>query len=61
MMDWTRSLIVKTLRGHAVPINMWGCLGAGEELEQLALAVGFSDAKFYEIAGGLMGNLVATC
>ncbi|XP_057541809.1 2-phytyl-1,4-beta-naphthoquinone methyltransferase, chloroplastic isoform X2 [Amaranthus tricolor] len=33
----------------------------GKELEQLALAIGFSDAKFYEIAGGLMGNLVATC
>ncbi|KNA21291.1 hypothetical protein SOVF_044500 [Spinacia oleracea] len=32
----------------------------GKELEQLALAVGFSDVKFYEIAGGLMGNLVAT-
>lgn len=32
----------------------------GKELEQLALAIGFSDAKFYEIAGGLMGNLVAT-
>ncbi|KAL2926191.1 2-phytyl-1 4-beta-naphthoquinone methyltransferase chloroplastic [Bienertia sinuspersici] len=32
----------------------------GEELEQLAHSVGFSDAKFYEIAGGLMGNLVVT-
>lgn len=32
----------------------------GKELEQLALLAGFSDAKFYEIAGGLMGNLVAT-
>ncbi|KMS97399.1 hypothetical protein BVRB_6g155480 [Beta vulgaris subsp. vulgaris] len=32
----------------------------GKELEQLAFAVGFSDAKFYEIAGGLMGNLVVT-
>ncbi|KAL2903293.1 2-phytyl-1 4-beta-naphthoquinone methyltransferase chloroplastic [Bienertia sinuspersici] len=32
----------------------------GEELEQLAHWVGFSDAKFYEIAGGLMGNLVVT-
>lgn len=31
----------------------------GKELEQLALLAGFSDAKFYEIAGGLMGNLVA--
>ncbi|GAB4826236.1 hypothetical protein Ancab_009101 [Ancistrocladus abbreviatus] len=31
----------------------------GEELEQLALAAGFSNAKFYERAGGLMGNLVA--
>ncbi|CAO2837982.1 unnamed protein product [Amaranthus hypochondriacus] len=33
----------------------------GKELEQLALSIGFSDAKFYEISGGLMGNLVATC
>ncbi|GMH26099.1 hypothetical protein Nepgr_027942 [Nepenthes gracilis] len=32
----------------------------GKELEQLAMAAGFSNAKFYEIAGGLMGNLVAT-
>ncbi|XP_021727074.1 2-phytyl-1,4-beta-naphthoquinone methyltransferase, chloroplastic-like [Chenopodium quinoa] len=32
----------------------------GKELELLALAAGFSDAKFYEIAGGLMGNLVVT-
>lgn len=32
----------------------------GEELEQLALGIGFSSAKFYEIAGGMMGNLVAT-
>ncbi|GAB4826256.1 hypothetical protein Ancab_009121 [Ancistrocladus abbreviatus] len=31
----------------------------GEELEQLALTAGFSNAKFYEVAGGLMGNLVA--
>ncbi|GAB4826250.1 hypothetical protein Ancab_009115 [Ancistrocladus abbreviatus] len=31
----------------------------GEELEQLAVTAGFSNAKFYEIAGGLMGNLVA--
>jgi len=34
---------------------------AGKELEQLALLGGFSDAKFYEIAGGLMGILVAKC
>ncbi|XP_004300930.1 PREDICTED: 2-phytyl-1,4-beta-naphthoquinone methyltransferase, chloroplastic isoform X3 [Fragaria vesca subsp. vesca] len=32
----------------------------GEELEKLALDVGFSDARYYEIGGGLMGNLVAT-
>ncbi|KAL6186499.1 hypothetical protein ACLB2K_042619 [Fragaria x ananassa] len=32
----------------------------GDELEKLALDVGFSDARYYEIAGGLMGNLVAT-
>ncbi|XP_031250222.1 2-phytyl-1,4-beta-naphthoquinone methyltransferase, chloroplastic-like isoform X3 [Pistacia vera] len=32
----------------------------GEELEKLALEVGFSRAKHYEIGGGLMGNLVAT-
>ncbi|XP_010908762.1 2-phytyl-1,4-beta-naphthoquinone methyltransferase, chloroplastic isoform X1 [Elaeis guineensis] len=32
----------------------------GKELEKLAKEVGFSDAKHYEIAGGLMGNLVAT-
>ncbi|KAK4402767.1 2-phytyl-1,4-beta-naphthoquinone methyltransferase, chloroplastic [Sesamum angolense] len=31
----------------------------GAELEKLALEVGFSDAKHYEIAGGLMGNFVA--
>ncbi|KAL9257891.1 2-phytyl-1,4-beta-naphthoquinone methyltransferase, chloroplastic-like protein [Drosera capensis] len=33
----------------------------GKELEQLALESGFSSAKFFEIAGGLMGNLVVTC
>lgn len=32
----------------------------GRELEELALATGFSKAKHYEISGGLMGNLVAT-
>ncbi|XP_047961074.1 2-phytyl-1,4-beta-naphthoquinone methyltransferase, chloroplastic [Salvia hispanica] len=32
----------------------------GKELEQLAGEVGFSEAKFYEIGAGLMGNLVAT-
>ncbi|OMO78292.1 UbiE/COQ5 methyltransferase [Corchorus capsularis] len=32
----------------------------GEELEKLALEVGFSKARHYEIGGGLMGNLVAT-
>lgn len=32
----------------------------GKELEQLGRMAGFSDVKFYEIAGGLMGNLVAT-
>ncbi|KAJ4711063.1 2-phytyl-1,4-beta-naphthoquinone methyltransferase, chloroplastic [Melia azedarach] len=32
----------------------------GKELEKLALEVGFSRAKHYEISGGLMGNLVAT-
>ncbi|XP_042501791.1 2-phytyl-1,4-beta-naphthoquinone methyltransferase, chloroplastic-like isoform X1 [Macadamia integrifolia] len=32
----------------------------GKELEKLALEAGFSDAKHYEIGGGLMGNLVAT-
>ncbi|XP_031277052.1 2-phytyl-1,4-beta-naphthoquinone methyltransferase, chloroplastic-like [Pistacia vera] len=32
----------------------------GKELEELALEVGFSRAKHYEISGGLMGNLVAT-
>ncbi|KAA8533166.1 hypothetical protein F0562_033301 [Nyssa sinensis] len=31
----------------------------GKELEKLALEVGFSDARHYEIGGGLMGNLVA--
>ncbi|KAJ7943675.1 2-phytyl-1,4-beta-naphthoquinone methyltransferase, chloroplastic [Quillaja saponaria] len=31
----------------------------GEELEKLALEVGFSSARHYEISGGLMGNLVA--
>ncbi|KAI4384683.1 hypothetical protein MLD38_002802 [Melastoma candidum] len=30
----------------------------GCELEDLALESGFSEAKFYEIGGGLMGNLV---
>ena len=33
---------------------------SGEELEKLALETGFSDAKHYEIGGGIMGNLVAT-
>ncbi|KAI3467555.1 hypothetical protein Pfo_024218 [Paulownia fortunei] len=32
----------------------------GNELEKLALEAGFSEAKHYEIAGGFMGNLVAT-
>lgn len=32
----------------------------GRELEKLALETGFSQAKHYEIGGGLMGNLVAT-
>ncbi|OAY69990.1 2-phytyl-1,4-beta-naphthoquinone methyltransferase, chloroplastic, partial [Ananas comosus] len=32
----------------------------GKELENLAKHAGFSEAKHYEIAGGLMGNLVAT-
>ncbi|XP_020585769.1 2-phytyl-1,4-beta-naphthoquinone methyltransferase, chloroplastic isoform X2 [Phalaenopsis equestris] len=32
----------------------------GKELEKLAREVGFSDARHYEIAAGLMGNLVAT-
>lgn len=31
----------------------------GEELEKLAFEAGFSNAKHYEIGGGLMGNLVA--
>ncbi|ONK81219.1 uncharacterized protein A4U43_C01F26650 [Asparagus officinalis] len=31
----------------------------GRELEKLARDVGFSNCKHYEIAGGLMGNLVA--
>ncbi|XP_020409752.1 2-phytyl-1,4-beta-naphthoquinone methyltransferase, chloroplastic isoform X1 [Prunus persica] len=32
----------------------------GKELEELALDVGFSNARYYEIGGSLMGNLVAT-
>ncbi|KAK6922256.1 UbiE/COQ5 methyltransferase [Dillenia turbinata] len=32
----------------------------GKELEEIALAAGFSSAKHYEICGGLLGNLVAT-
>ncbi|PON44864.1 Methyltransferase [Parasponia andersonii] len=32
----------------------------GKELEKLALEVGFSKGRHYEIGGGLMGNLVAT-
>ncbi|GFP88013.1 2-phytyl-1 4-beta-naphthoquinone methyltransferase chloroplastic [Phtheirospermum japonicum] len=32
----------------------------GSELEKLALEAGFSEAKHYPIAGGAMGNLVAT-
>lgn len=32
----------------------------GKELEKLTLEVGFSNARHYEIGGGLMGNLVAT-
>lgn len=31
----------------------------GKELEKLALQVGFSSARHYEIGGGIMGNLVA--
>lgn len=33
---------------------------AGNELEKLAAEAGFSEAKFYEIGAGFMGNLVAT-
>lgn len=33
---------------------------AGKELEMLALEVGFSRARHFEIGGGLMGVLVAT-
>ena len=32
----------------------------GKQQEKLALEVGFSRARHYEIAGGLMGVLVAT-
>ncbi|KAH6801946.1 S-adenosyl-L-methionine-dependent methyltransferases superfamily protein [Perilla frutescens var. frutescens] len=32
----------------------------GDELEKLATEAGFSEAKFYEIGAGFMGNLVAT-
>ncbi|KAH9627205.1 hypothetical protein KSS87_020751 [Heliosperma pusillum] len=32
----------------------------GKEQEQMALMAGFSDAKFYEIGFGQMGNLVVT-
>nr|QXL99850.1 2-phytyl-1,4-beta-naphthoquinone methyltransferase [Phelipanche aegyptiaca] len=32
----------------------------GSELEKMALEAGFSVAKFHSIAGGVMGNLVAT-
>ncbi|XP_078429184.1 S-adenosyl-L-methionine-dependent methyltransferases superfamily protein [Wolffia australiana] len=32
----------------------------GKELEEIACSAGFSNAKYYEIGGGLMGNLVAT-
>lgn len=32
----------------------------GNELEKLAAEAGFSEAKFYEIGSGFMGNLVAT-
>lgn len=34
-------------------------LSTGKELENLALEVGFSKGRHYEIGGGLMGNLVA--
>ncbi|XP_066335352.1 2-phytyl-1,4-beta-naphthoquinone methyltransferase, chloroplastic-like isoform X1 [Miscanthus floridulus] len=33
----------------------------GEELEELAIQTGFASAKHYDLAGGLMGNLVAIC
>ncbi|KAM0984161.1 hypothetical protein PS2_011366 [Malus domestica] len=32
----------------------------GDELENLALDVGFSNARYYEIGRSLIGNLVAT-
>lgn len=32
----------------------------GKQLQDLALEAGFSTAKYFEIGGGLMGNLVAT-
>ena len=39
--------------------NKW-FLRIGDELEKLASEVGFSNGTFYEIGGGIMGNLVAT-
>lgn len=35
-------------------------MNTGKELEELALDVGFSKARYYEIGGSLMGNLLAT-
>ncbi|XP_065874470.1 2-phytyl-1,4-beta-naphthoquinone methyltransferase, chloroplastic isoform X2 [Euphorbia lathyris] len=32
----------------------------GKELEELAMEAGFTTARYYEIGGGIMGNLVAT-
>ncbi|KAK9675645.1 hypothetical protein RND81_11G021200 [Saponaria officinalis] len=65
--DWTLdNVVVPVATGYGVAdeykylkSSIQGFL-TGKEQEQLALAAGFSDAKFYEFAFGLMGNLVAT-
>ncbi|KAH7845928.1 hypothetical protein Vadar_007605 [Vaccinium darrowii] len=46
------------LDGHVSSISVYA--NARKELEKLALEVGFENSKPFQIAGGLMGNLVAT-
>ncbi|KAK8961073.1 hypothetical protein KSP40_PGU020815 [Platanthera guangdongensis] len=51
-----RNLIDRTKALHEI----FRVLKPGGELEKLAREVGFSDARHYEVAAGLMVNLVAT-
>ncbi|XP_058193110.1 2-phytyl-1,4-beta-naphthoquinone methyltransferase, chloroplastic isoform X1 [Rhododendron vialii] len=51
---YLKSSIQDFLTGSFFSLTNW------KELEELALEVGFTNSKHFEIGGGLMGNLVAT-